>query len=125
MSNYNQDKLTKDGVAAFANTPDPRLRQLMSSLVRHPHAFARETDLRPEASPAPPRFLPHPAQPPPPARAPALRPPPPRARASRCARGRIGPAREGVFGIPVGLPMPEQNEHARLSSGGHKRPRSP
>ncbi|MEP7303322.1 MAG: dioxygenase, partial [Caldimonas sp.] len=45
MSTYNQDKLTADVVAAFANTPDPRLRQLMTSLVEHLHAFARENDL--------------------------------------------------------------------------------
>ena len=45
MSTYNQDKLTEDVVASFANTPNPRLRQLMTSLVRHLHAFARENDL--------------------------------------------------------------------------------
>jgi hydroxyquinol 1,2-dioxygenase len=48
MSEYNQDRLTADVVAAFANTPDTRLRELMTSLVKHIHAFAREVDLTPE-----------------------------------------------------------------------------
>ena len=48
MPDDSQDKLTRDVVAAFAHTPDPRLRQLMTSLVEHIHAFARENDLRPE-----------------------------------------------------------------------------
>jgi hydroxyquinol 1,2-dioxygenase len=47
MSEYNQDRLTQDVLAAFAGTPDPRLRQLMTSLVKHIHAFAREVDLTP------------------------------------------------------------------------------
>ena len=42
MSEYNQDRLTQDVVDAFAKTPDPRLRQLMTSLVKHIHAFACE-----------------------------------------------------------------------------------
>ena len=48
MSEYNQQRLTQDVVDAFANTPDPRLRQLMTALVKHIHAFAREVDLTPE-----------------------------------------------------------------------------
>jgi len=48
MSDYNQEKLTQDVLDAFAGTPDPRLRQLMTSLVKHIHAFAREVDLTPE-----------------------------------------------------------------------------
>jgi hydroxyquinol 1,2-dioxygenase len=48
MSEYNQERLTQDVVDAFARTPDPRLRQLMTALVRHVHAFAREVDLKPE-----------------------------------------------------------------------------
>jgi hydroxyquinol 1,2-dioxygenase len=31
-------------VDSFAQTPDPRLRELLSSLVRHLHAFVRETE---------------------------------------------------------------------------------
>ena len=48
MSDYNQDKLTQDVLAAFAGTPDARLRELMTALVRHVHAFAREVDLKPD-----------------------------------------------------------------------------
>ena len=31
-------------VESFAATPDPRLRELLSSLVRHLHAFVRDTE---------------------------------------------------------------------------------
>ncbi|MEO8057309.1 MAG: dioxygenase [Burkholderiales bacterium] len=48
MSEYNQSKLTQDVLAAFAGTPEPRLRELMTALVKHIHAFAREVDLTPE-----------------------------------------------------------------------------
>jgi hydroxyquinol 1,2-dioxygenase len=48
MSNYNQDKLTQDVVDAFARCSDARLRVLMTSLVKHVHAFAREVDLTPD-----------------------------------------------------------------------------
>ena len=57
MSDFNQDKLTQDVLAAFAGTPDPRLRELMTALVRHLHAFAREVDLTPEEWLAGIRFL--------------------------------------------------------------------
>ena len=48
MSEYNQSKLTQDVLAAFAGTPEPRLRELMTALVKHVHAFAREVDLKPD-----------------------------------------------------------------------------
>jgi len=48
MSIYNQDKLTQDVVGAFARCSDERLRVLMTSLVKHVHAFAREVDLTPD-----------------------------------------------------------------------------
>jgi hydroxyquinol 1,2-dioxygenase len=57
MSEYNQEKLTEDVVNAFADTPDPRLRQLMTSLVKHIHAFAREVDLKPDEWMAGLKFL--------------------------------------------------------------------
>ena len=57
MSDYNQDKLTEDVLAAFAGTPEPRLRTLMSALVKHIHAFAREVDLTPEEWLAGMKFL--------------------------------------------------------------------
>ena len=37
MSDYNQDKLTDEVVAAFAKARDPRLREIMAALVRHVH----------------------------------------------------------------------------------------
>ncbi|WP_028215322.1 intradiol ring-cleavage dioxygenase [Paraburkholderia mimosarum] len=37
-------RLTEQVVASFASTPDARLRTLMQSLVRHIHAFVRETE---------------------------------------------------------------------------------
>jgi hydroxyquinol 1,2-dioxygenase len=48
MSSYNQDKLTQDVVDAFGRCSDERLRVLMTSLVKHVHAFAREVDLKPD-----------------------------------------------------------------------------
>ena len=57
MSEYNQDKLTADVVAAFAKTPDPRLREIMTALVKHVHAFAREVDLKPDEWAAGLKFL--------------------------------------------------------------------
>ncbi len=57
MSDYNQDKLTQDVVDAFAKTPDPRLRKIMTSLVTHLHAFAREVDLTTEEWDAGLKFL--------------------------------------------------------------------
>ena len=57
MSESGQEKLTQNVLAAFAGTPDPRLRQLMTSLVKHVHAFAREVDLTPEEWAAGCKFL--------------------------------------------------------------------
>ncbi|MEP7297263.1 MAG: dioxygenase [Burkholderiales bacterium] len=57
MSEYNQQKLTQDVLAAFGGTPDARLRELMTALVKHIHAFAREVDLKPEEWLAGLRFL--------------------------------------------------------------------
>jgi hydroxyquinol 1,2-dioxygenase len=45
MRNLNQDTLTEAVIARFADTPDPRLKEIMTSLVRHLHAFAREVKL--------------------------------------------------------------------------------
>lgn len=41
----NSDALTDEVVARFAQTPDPRLRAILQSLVRHLHAFARDVQL--------------------------------------------------------------------------------
>lgn len=39
------DLLTEQVVERFGRTPDPRLREIMGSLVRHLHGFIREVDL--------------------------------------------------------------------------------
>ncbi|MBT2324358.1 hydroxyquinol 1,2-dioxygenase [Variovorax paradoxus] len=57
MANYNQDSITQDVIEAFAKTPDPRLRELMTALVKHMHAFAREVDLKPDEWLAAMKFL--------------------------------------------------------------------
>lgn len=48
MRNLNQDNITQAVIASFANTPDPRLKEIMTSLVQHLHAFAREVKLTEE-----------------------------------------------------------------------------
>ena len=48
MSSCNQDRLTQDVVDSFGRCSDERLRVLMTSLVKHVHAFAREVDLTPD-----------------------------------------------------------------------------
>src|SRR5215467_3323555 len=40
-------EMTGQVLAAFAATPEPRLRELLAALVRHLHAFATETELTP------------------------------------------------------------------------------
>lgn len=45
MRNLNQDNITQAVLARFADTPDPRLHEIMTSLVQHLHAFAREVKL--------------------------------------------------------------------------------
>jgi protocatechuate 3,4-dioxygenase beta subunit len=45
MTAMTPDQLTEQVVAAYADTPDPRLRQLLASLIRHLHAFAVENRL--------------------------------------------------------------------------------
>jgi len=45
MTAMTPDQLTKQVLAAYAGTPDPRLRQLLTSLISHLHAFAVETGL--------------------------------------------------------------------------------
>lgn len=45
MRNLNQDTITQAVIARLATTPDPRLKEIMTSLVQHLHAFAREVKL--------------------------------------------------------------------------------
>ena len=48
MRNLTQDNITQAVIARFAETPDPRLKEVMTSLVQHLHAFAREVKLTEE-----------------------------------------------------------------------------
>ncbi len=45
MRNLNQDTITQAVLARLATTTDPRLKEIMTSLVQHLHAFAREVKL--------------------------------------------------------------------------------
>ena len=48
MRNLDPNTITDAVLARQANTQDPRLKKIMSSLVRHLHAFAREVELTEE-----------------------------------------------------------------------------
>ena len=48
MKDLTVSSVTDAVVAQMAETPDPRLRQVMASLVRHMHDFARDVDLTPD-----------------------------------------------------------------------------
>ncbi|RZI97005.1 MAG: hydroxyquinol 1,2-dioxygenase, partial [Rubrivivax sp.] len=45
MRNLTQDTITQAVLGRLAQTPDPRLKEIMTSLVQHLHAFAREVKL--------------------------------------------------------------------------------
>lgn len=45
MQDLDLDALTKSVIDRFADTPDARLKEIVTSLVRHLHAFAREVNL--------------------------------------------------------------------------------
>ncbi|RYX89056.1 MAG: hypothetical protein EOO28_34295 [Comamonadaceae bacterium] len=45
MRHLNQDTITQAVIARLAGTPDARLHEVMTSLVQHLHAFAREVKL--------------------------------------------------------------------------------
>ena len=45
IASMTPEALTADVLARLANTPDPRLREIVQALVRHVHAFAREVRL--------------------------------------------------------------------------------
>lgn len=45
MRNLDQHNITQAVIASFGETPEPRLKQVMTSLVQHLHAFAREVKL--------------------------------------------------------------------------------
>src|SRR6516164_8855630 len=44
MLEFSEENLTEAVVERFANTPDPRLKLLVTSLVRHLHAYVREVE---------------------------------------------------------------------------------
>lgn len=48
MRNLNQDNITQAVIASFSGTSNPRLKEIMTSLVQHLHAFAREVKLTEE-----------------------------------------------------------------------------
>src|ERR1051325_3990613 len=48
MRQFNEDTLTDAVVARLKKADDPRFRQIMTSAVKHLHAFARETNLTEE-----------------------------------------------------------------------------
>jgi hydroxyquinol 1,2-dioxygenase len=48
MDDLNEITLTEATLQQMANTPDPRLREIMAAAVKHLHAFAREVSLKPE-----------------------------------------------------------------------------
>lgn len=45
MLDLNKDNITQVVLQRFANTPDPRLKEIMASLIKHLHGFAREVKL--------------------------------------------------------------------------------
>jgi protocatechuate 3,4-dioxygenase beta subunit len=48
MRAINENTITEGALEQMSSTPDPRLKEVISCLVRHLHAFAREVDLTPE-----------------------------------------------------------------------------
>lgn len=45
MRNLDQNTITQAVIERFSGTPDPRLKEIITSLVQHLHAFAREVKL--------------------------------------------------------------------------------
>ncbi len=45
MRDFNEKNITDAVIDRFKNTPDPRLKAIMTSLVRHLHDFVRDVDL--------------------------------------------------------------------------------
>src|SRR5262249_22249665 len=42
---FTEDDITAEVLRRFADTPDPRLREIMTSLVRHLHGFVKDVNL--------------------------------------------------------------------------------
>src|SRR6185503_11664587 len=47
MQDLDENSVTEAALAQMANTPDPRLKEIMDAAVRHLHAFARDVKLTP------------------------------------------------------------------------------
>ena len=45
MRNLDENTITAEALLRIANAPNPRLKEIMASLIRHLHDFARETKL--------------------------------------------------------------------------------
>jgi hydroxyquinol 1,2-dioxygenase len=45
MRDFDENNITAAVIGRFADTPDPRLKEIMTSLVRHLHAFTRDVRL--------------------------------------------------------------------------------
>ena len=54
---FDEDRSAEIVAASFAGTPDPRLREIMASLVSHLHGFVKDVRLTPEEWEAGVRFL--------------------------------------------------------------------
>jgi Catechol dioxygenase N terminus len=48
MELFSEERSAEVVAASFADTPDPRLRQLLTALTRHLHAFVKEVELTEE-----------------------------------------------------------------------------
>lgn len=48
MKTLTEDKLTAAALARLRKAPDPRMKKVMTSLIRHAHAFVREAGLTPQ-----------------------------------------------------------------------------
>src|SRR5271157_5453085 len=57
MKKLTPDNLTEEVIGRLANVPDPRLKEVLSSLIRHVHSFAREVRLTPREWMAAIQFL--------------------------------------------------------------------
>ncbi len=57
MQDLDENTVTDAALAQMANTPDPRMRQVMAAAVRHLHEFAREVNLTPAEWTAGIKFL--------------------------------------------------------------------
>ena len=47
MRNLDQTTITESALERLAKCPDPRLKEVMTALIRHVHEFAREVKLTP------------------------------------------------------------------------------